>query len=82
MQFIIDLLAPIGTKGLRIAVVRLDGVVLASLPHDERSIGRPAIPSTFLAQPSGVAFDSAAGAERLPRSPSGGGRSIRMSPSR
>ena len=64
VQFIIDLLAPIGTEGLRIAVVRLDGVVLASLPHDERSIGRPAIPSTFLAQPSGVAFDSAAGAER------------------
>jgi PAS domain-containing protein len=46
VAFITTLLAPVGEiPGLRIDIVRPDGALLASLPHDEGRIGKPAAPA-------------------------------------
>ncbi|HET7883428.1 MAG TPA: EAL domain-containing protein [Acetobacteraceae bacterium] len=59
VSFITDLLAPIGSMpGLEIDVEREDGMLLTSVPHDERRIGRQsgvAIPGGL---PGGRIFDT------------------------
>ena len=65
VPFITDLLSPIGAiPGVRIAVVRPDGMLLSSYPQDERSFGRPLAPPLPLSQPTGTSFDINASAAR------------------
>ena len=46
VSFITTLLAPVGEiPGLRIYIERPDGLLLASLPHDELKIGKPLVPA-------------------------------------
>lgn len=58
VSLVATLLAPIGeVPGLRISVERVDGRVLASLPHDETRMGRPlARPATTLPADGSAAF--------------------------
>ena len=46
VSFITTLLSPVGEiPGLRIYIERPDGLLLASLPHDELKIGRQVVPA-------------------------------------
>ena len=57
VAFITTLLAPVGEiPGLRINIVAPDGVLLASLPHDELKIGKPLVPAINNLKPDNVPF--------------------------
>ncbi|MDO9713381.1 bifunctional diguanylate cyclase/phosphodiesterase [Paracraurococcus lichenis] len=50
VPFVAGLLAPAAGPGIRVALERADGALLASVPHDETLIGRPAEAAALLLQ--------------------------------
>jgi diguanylate cyclase (GGDEF)-like protein len=57
MAFITTLLSPVGEiPGLRIYIERPDGLLLASLPHDELKIGKQLVPAVNNLKPDNVPF--------------------------
>jgi diguanylate cyclase (GGDEF)-like protein len=57
VAFITTLLSPVGEiPGLRINIEQPDGLLLASMPHDELRIGKPLVPAIYNLQPDNVPF--------------------------